>query len=791
MKSLFKRITLQQISKNCLKQFNQEITSLIKFNFGAKTKATATKNTKAVNTKAQSPKKVVTKASPKKEVKIAKNKKVAYVEPEDIDVELEEEVVTPKKIKKRLAAPVEEAEEVEVPKKSKKAKKAPVEQEEEYEDEVPVQKSTKKAKKQVVKQEVEEEEEAVEEVPVKTKKVGVKAAPEKRVPQKKDIWEINVYTNAYELGRIPLNAQTNPIITHGFPFANSTSTDPYEAYINSQRTTQLTKTIINQERLHLCQNYSPLPVVVQRANGAIIQDVDGFKYIDALTGYGSVNFGHSNENILKTMTLQASKLQMTSRALYNDVQYRAAELACKIFGKEKCIFMNSGVEAGETAVKFARRWGYRVKNIPDNKASMVFMKGNFWGRTIHACGTSDDPSRYKDFGPFVTSDHLVEYNNVEALSEVLKSDPNICAVMLEPIQGEAGFIIPSEDYLLKVRKLCNDHKVLMICDEVQSGMGRTGRLLASQWSLDLNNSPDLIILAKSLSNGFYPVSCVLGNANIIDLIKPGEHGSTFSGNPIAMSIAIQAMTELIKNEYEVVRNAGYVGGILSGLIASRKFKFVKEVRGRGLMIGVEFQKNIPIKASDICLLLLERGLVTKPTHENNIRIAPPLNSNKNLILSIFEIINFVLSGLEVNYPSYVPQEEQTHNIFITEQTNAEINNYANLRNQGKLNLNYSKENPLHKKYSELIGSHNLVKNIDLTSSSFGQIASSSSISTGFPDLSQLSSVNVNVSTNPVQSNNTPTGFPTSLLTQNSGSQNPAQNQKIYSTIDQINSKAKH
>lgn len=781
MKSLFKRITLQQISKNCLKQFNQEITSLVKFNFGAKAKAVATKKVKAVpNTKVQSPKKPTAKASPKKDAKPVKGKKAAYVEPDEIEVELEEEeIVNTKKTKKRLVAPVEE---VEVSKKSKKAKKAAVEEaEEEYEDELPVKKSTKKAK-QVVEEEYEEEV-----APKKGKKVGVKAVSEKRVPQQKSVWDINLYTNGYELGRIPLNAEKNPIIIHGFPFANG-STDPYEAYINSQRTTQNTKAIINQERLHLCQNYSPLPVVIQKAHGAIIQDVDGFKYIDALTGYGSVNFGHSNENILKAMILQASKLQMTSRALYNDVQYKAADLACKIFGKEKCIFMNSGVEAGETAVKFARRWGYRVKNIPDNKASMVFMKGNFWGRTIHACGTSDEPSRYKDFGPFLTNDHLVEYNNVEALSQVLKSDPNICAVMLEPIQGEAGFIIPKEDYLLKVRQLCNEHKVLMICDEVQSGMGRTGRLLASHWSLDANNSPDLIILAKSLSNGAYPVSCVLGNANIIDLIKPGEHGSTFSGNPIGMSIAVQAMTELVDKEYEVVRNAGFVGAILSTMISSRRFKFIKEVRGRGLMIGVEFQRNMPVKASDICLLLLERGLVTKPTHDNNIRIAPPLNSNKYLIWSIYEIINFVLSGLEANYPSYSPQDEQTFNIFNTEQSNAEVKNYIDLKNGGKLNFNYAKENPLHKKYSEIISSHNLIKNnFDL--SSFGQVASNS---TGVPDLSQQNNVKTNP--NPIQqTNNTPSGFPSSLLTQNTNTQNPVQTQtqKILSTMEQINSITKH
>lgn len=316
------------------------------------------------------------------------------------------------------------------------------------------------------------------------------------------------------------------------------------------------------------------------------------------------------------MMKQAKDLYMTSRAFYTQKLGEAAEFVCKMFNYEKVLFSNGGVEAGESAVKITRRWGYQVKGIPKDQAKIVFANGNFWGRTAYACATSDDPSRYHDFGPFEKNSHyLVEFNNAKALEEILKNDPNICSVFLEPIQGENGVFIPSENYLKRVRELCNEFNVLLVIDEIQTGCGRAGTLLACE---QFDCKPDLVCLGKSLSGGIYPISAVMTSRKIMDLIKPGDHGSTYGGNPLAMSVVLAAMKDL--ENRKLVQNSHEMGMILGSRFSElRDCKIIKEIRGRGLMFGVEFHEDIGISAYHFSLWLMERGILTKPTKENILR----------------------------------------------------------------------------------------------------------------------------------------------------------------------------
>ena len=368
------------------------------------------------------------------------------------------------------------------------------------------------------------------------------------------------------------------------------------------------------EHQYGCHNYKPVPVVLTRGEGVNVWDVEGNKYLDFLAAYSAVNQGHCHPKIIKAMVDQASKVALTSRAFYNDQLGRWEKYATEVFGYDKALFMNTGVEGGETAVKLARRWAYEVKGVPDNHAKVLFATNNFWGRTIAACASSDDPSRYARFGPFNLNFELVEYGNAEALEKAFKADPNIAAYMVEPIQGEAGVVIPPEGYLKKIRQLCDQYKVLLIHDEVQSGLGRSGKLLAGDWE---EVKPDILVLGKALSGGMYPVSAALCNNEVMMTIRPGDHGSTYGGNPLGSAIGMEALRVLL--EEGMVENSRKQGEVFLKALSELKRDFIKTTRGRGLFCALEVTKDSPISAWDICLKLKEKGLLAKPTHETTIR----------------------------------------------------------------------------------------------------------------------------------------------------------------------------
>ena len=390
--------------------------------------------------------------------------------------------------------------------------------------------------------------------------------------------------------------------------------NPYENYIQ-KNTSLLTKSYIINERESSCYNYAPLPVVLNSGNGIFVEDVDKNIYIDFLSGYSSLNFGHCNKEILDPVIPYLSVLHMTSRAFHNTLLGIVSNIMANLFDLDKVLFMNSGVEAGESAIKFARRWGYKKKNIPDGKAEILFFNGNFWGRTIAACASSDDKSRYQNFGPFGgLGFHLIPYNDVEKLEASLKENPNICGVMLEPIQGEGGIIIPKEDYLLQVRELCTKYNTLMIVDEIQTAFGRgAGNITVGQ---SKNVRPEMILLGKSLSGGFYPVSAVVGKNEVMNLIRPGEHGSTYGGNPLALRF-VHSVLNYISTGKDIL-SVNKKEGIMSSLLKF-KSKYIKEIRGRGLMFGIELFDDSPFNAHDVCIYIMERGVLCKPTKSNIIR----------------------------------------------------------------------------------------------------------------------------------------------------------------------------
>jgi ornithine--oxo-acid transaminase len=452
----------------------------------------------------------------------------------------------------------------------------------------------------------------------KETKVETTPEPKRRPPPRKKAEPVNKdpmsqenpQVDFFKIGKVRLDTELDP---------TKYTTNPlglYHDYIQA-KCTPTTKTIIAQEKEVLCQNYAPLPVICTKGKGVYLQDVDGHIYLDFLSAYSAVNQGHCNTNIVRPTFDQMMKLHMTSRAFYNDVLYRAATVVTKLFAYEKVLFMNSGVEAGESAVKIARRWSYVVKGIPDDSAKIIFAKGNFWGRSLYACETSDDPSRYYKFGPFPRQSHyMVEYGNIEEIRNLLETDPNIAAIFIEPIQGEGGVILPPPGYLTEVSNLCKKHNVLFIADEIQTGIGRAGYLLASQME---GVHPDIALLGKSLSGGLYPVSAVLASKKVMDVIKPGEHGSTYGGNPLAAEICIQALTEIVNKS--MIANSFY-RGIEFGLILREeleKNRLVKEVRGRGLMYAVEFWPEAGIDAYDMSIWLMERGILCKPTKQYTLR----------------------------------------------------------------------------------------------------------------------------------------------------------------------------
>jgi ornithine--oxo-acid transaminase len=379
-------------------------------------------------------------------------------------------------------------------------------------------------------------------------------------------------------------------------------------------------------------NYHPLPVVLAKGEGVFVWDVEGKKYYDFLSSYSAVNQGHCHPKIVAALKLQADTLTLTSRAFHNDVLGQYEEFVTKLFGYDKVLPMNTGVEGGETANKLARKWGYMKKGIEKNKARIIFAKGNFWGRTLAAISSSDDPSSYEGFGPFMPGYDLIPYNDLEALETELK-DFNVCAFMVEPIQGEAGVVVPDEGYLEGVRKLCDKYNVLFIADEVQTGIARTGKMLACDYE---DARPDLLILGKAISGGVFPVSAVLADDEIMLCIQPGEHGSTFGGNPLACKVA-QAALEVVIDE-NLAENAYRLGKIFRSELRAFDNDMITLVRGRGLLNAIVIKPKNGKEAWDVCLKLRDNGLLAKPTHGDIIRFAPPLVITEEQLMDCIAII---------------------------------------------------------------------------------------------------------------------------------------------------------
>jgi ornithine--oxo-acid transaminase len=396
--------------------------------------------------------------------------------------------------------------------------------------------------------------------------------------------------------------------------------------------------LIEIENKYGAHNYHPLPVVLSKGEGVYVWDVDGKKYYDFLSAYSAVNQGHCHPKIVMALKLQADTLTLTSRAFHNDVLGNYEKYITDLFGYDKVLPMNTGVEGGETANKLARKWGYLQKGIEKNKARIIFANGNFWGRTLAAISSSDDPSSYEGFGPYMPGYDLIPYNDLESLETQLK-DPNVCAFMVEPIQGEAGVVVPDQGYLSGVRRLCTKYNVLFIADEVQTGIARTGKMLATDYE---DARPDLLILGKALSGGVFPVSAVLADDEIMLCIKPGEHGSTFGGNPLACRVA-QAALEVVVEE-NLAENAYRLGKLFRKELRAINSEMISLVRGKGLLNAIVIKPKEGKEAWDVCLKLRDNGLLAKPTHGDIIRFAPPLVITEKQLLDCVEIIKITLAS---------------------------------------------------------------------------------------------------------------------------------------------------
>lgn len=392
---------------------------------------------------------------------------------------------------------------------------------------------------------------------------------------------------------------------------------------------------IELEEKYGAHNYHPLPVVLKKGEGVHVWDLEGNHYYDFLSAYSAVNQGHCHPKIVDALTEQAQKLTLTSRAFHNDVLGAYEKFITDLFGYDKVLPMNTGVEGGETAIKLCRKWAYKVKGIEENKAKILFAENNFWGRTLAAVSSSTDPSAYSDYGPYLPGFEIVKYNDIDALEKALE-DPNVAGFMVEPIQGEAGVVVPDDGYLKKAADLCKSKNVLFIADEVQTGISRTGKLYCCQHE---NVKPDILILGKALSGGVFPVSAVLADDEIMLTIKPGEHGSTFGGNPLACRVAMAALEVALEENLE--ENAQKMGEIFRRelLEFSKHYDIIKTVRGKGLLNAVVIndpeQSNM---AWDICVRLKENGLLAKPTHGNIIRFAPPLVMTEKELMECLIII---------------------------------------------------------------------------------------------------------------------------------------------------------
>ncbi|MCB0428861.1 MAG: ornithine--oxo-acid transaminase [Flavobacteriales bacterium] len=386
------------------------------------------------------------------------------------------------------------------------------------------------------------------------------------------------------------------------------------------------------ENTYGAHNYHPIPVVLDRGEGVFVWDVEGRQYYDFLSAYSAVNQGHCHPRIISAMLEQAQKLTLTSRAFYNSSLGEYEKYVCDYFGYNKVLPVNSGVEAVETAIKLCRKWGYLRKGIPADQAKIIVCENNFHGRTITIVSASTDPDARKDFGPFTPGIEVIPYNDMNALQKAL-ADPHVAGFLVEPIQGEAGVFVPDEGYLSKAAELCKAANVLLLADEVQTGLGRTGRMLACDYE---NVHPDVLILGKALSGGVYPVSAVLADDDIMMCIKPGEHGSTFGGNPVACRVAMAAL-QVLKDE-QLTENAYALGEMLRSELRSIPSDMILEVRGKGLLNAIVIGSKNGKDAWDVCLALKENGLLAKPTHGDKIRFAPPLVMTEDQMAECIDII---------------------------------------------------------------------------------------------------------------------------------------------------------
>lgn len=400
-----------------------------------------------------------------------------------------------------------------------------------------------------------------------------------------------------------------------------------------------TQDFINRELHYGAHNYRPLPVVLNRGEGVYLWDVEGKRYLDFLSGYSALSQGHCHPKIVEALKKQADVLTLTSRAFYCDLLGEFMEKATKFFGYDKLLPMNTGAEGVETALKLARRWGYDVKGVPEGKAKIVVCADNFHGRTITIVSMSTDPSSYGGFGPFTEGFVKIPYNDVSALEKVI-TDPDIVGFLLEPIQGEAGVVVPDDGYLKACYDICKRHNVLFIADEIQSGIGRSGRLLACDWE---GVKPDILVLGKALSGGVTPVSAVFANDEIMLTIKPGEHGSTYGGNPLACAVGMAAL-DVVRDE-KLAENADRMGKIFRSEVAKINHKMIKKVRGKGLLNAVVTEPSGDVKAWNICVMLKEKGLLAKPTHEHIIRFTPPLIINESQMSEAVAIIKSVFESI--------------------------------------------------------------------------------------------------------------------------------------------------
>ncbi|PSL29244.1 ornithine--oxo-acid transaminase [Dyadobacter jiangsuensis] len=401
---------------------------------------------------------------------------------------------------------------------------------------------------------------------------------------------------------------------------------------------------IDLEYRYGAHNYKPMPVVIQRGEGIFLWDVEGKRYFDFLSAYSAVSQGHCHPKIVDAMVRQAQKLTLTSRAFYNDRLGECEKFLCDYFGYDKVLMMNSGVEGGETALKLTRKWAYKVKGIEPGKAKTVYAAGNFWGRTLAAISSSTDPSSTNDYGPFLPGYEIIPYNDLQALENLLKSDANIAGFMVEPIQGEAGVVVPDEGYLKGVRDLCTKYNVLFIADEVQTGIGRTGKRLACDWE---GVKPDILVLGKALSGGTMPVSAAFADDEIMLTIAPGEHGSTYGGNPLACAVTIAAL-QVVQDE-NLAENAEQMGQIFRRRMQElqKQCSLIESVRGKGLLNAIVINDSEDSStAMDLCYKMMEKGLLCKPTHGNKIRFAPPLVINESQMDEACRIIEEVF--LEMN-----------------------------------------------------------------------------------------------------------------------------------------------